>query len=433
MRVLISLLFAFVFLFSSEIKIATFNVENLFDGTTQGTEYKEFRGKNWSNAKYQRKLSQIASLLKEMDADIVGLQEIENRAVLENLAKVSGYKYSYFSKSKSSPIGVGIISKLPFAKTSTYRPRGVITRDIIKADFEYEGAKFSVYNTHFLAATNEFKDRKRNARELERFTQNAKNAVVLGDFNTEYGARSLLNDMIKNNGFVDLWSEYTLKKSSHKSGRAIDHILLSKDLLKNGALKYKSKSFKVYANHKSISDHYPLVFTLTLDEQIKDVKIKPNSINEFYGKTELEFPFILKDVVVTFKDKNGFALADKSKRGVYVFDRENSLKEGEIVDIKVFGVGFYQENFQIDDFEILSKKGTTRVENYTLNQKELMSARHGDVIGSISGAVKDGYFDTKFGKIRIHSFERKLNNINYTTFQNAFFTVYKGEKELIVK
>lgn len=435
MRVLLVFLFSFLFLFGSELKIATYNVENLFDGINQGTEYKDFdtRSSNWNNAKYQRKLELVSNLLKEIDADIVALQEIENKGVLENLAKKSGYEYSYFSKSRNSPIGVGVVSKIPFSKTSFYRPKDIKTRDIVRVDFEYNNFKFSIFTTHFLAKNNELIYRKRNARALEEAIKNTNNVIILGDFNTEYGKNSLLNEMTNNNNLVNLWRDYTLKKSSHITGRAIDHIMISKDFFKNKNLSYKQKSFKIYDKISNISDHYPLIFTLTVDEQEFTKAIKPASINEFYGKINLEFPFVLKDLVVTFKDKNGFAVADKTRRGVYVFDRDSDLKVGEKIDIEIFSTGFFQNNFQIDSSKILSKKGMTNLDEYTLNENELCDARHADVINEISGVVKNGYLNTKFETIKIHSFDKELSDTNNQVFRNAFFTIFKGEKELIVK
>ena len=43
MRILISIILFFGVLFSSELKIATYNVENLFDDRISGSEYSEFK------------------------------------------------------------------------------------------------------------------------------------------------------------------------------------------------------------------------------------------------------------------------------------------------------------------------------------------------------------------------------------------------------
>ena len=92
MRILTLLLLFITFFFAAEIRIATFNVENLFDGKNHGTEYRDFeisRNSNWNNERYQKKSKAISNLIKELNADIISLQEIENKCVIKRLAKVS--------------------------------------------------------------------------------------------------------------------------------------------------------------------------------------------------------------------------------------------------------------------------------------------------------------------------------------------------------
>ena len=99
MRVL-ALLFAMFFCGASaaELKIASFNVQNLFDGVNDGTEYADFeigRG-GWSEQKYERKLQAVADEISAFNVDILGLQEIENEAVLKALAQKAGYGFYKF-------------------------------------------------------------------------------------------------------------------------------------------------------------------------------------------------------------------------------------------------------------------------------------------------------------------------------------------------
>ena len=61
MKLFLTLIFSFYFLVAGELKIATFNVENLFDATIQGTEYNDFRT-NWNNAKFRAKLKNISPI-----------------------------------------------------------------------------------------------------------------------------------------------------------------------------------------------------------------------------------------------------------------------------------------------------------------------------------------------------------------------------------
>ena len=75
--------------------IAFYNVENLFDtinapGKRDG-EYTPCGAKEWDTEKYKQKLDRIAQVIASIDSTeslaAIGLAEIENRLVLEDLSK----------------------------------------------------------------------------------------------------------------------------------------------------------------------------------------------------------------------------------------------------------------------------------------------------------------------------------------------------------
>ncbi len=85
--------------------IAFYNIENLFD-TIPGSNDREFSPtseKKWNTTKYNKKLDDIASVIKDIGADvtgsapaILGLSEIENISVLHDLVKAKDIaKYNY--------------------------------------------------------------------------------------------------------------------------------------------------------------------------------------------------------------------------------------------------------------------------------------------------------------------------------------------------
>ena len=120
MRVLVALIFLFSLLFSSELKIATYNVENLFDDKISGSEYSDFKSNRWNSAKYQQKLRKISRVLRELNADVVALNEIENENVIKELANLSGYKFYKFATLKGSPVGLGLLSKYRISDSEIY-------------------------------------------------------------------------------------------------------------------------------------------------------------------------------------------------------------------------------------------------------------------------------------------------------------------------
>jgi len=84
-------------------KVASYNVENLFDLKDDKREYPEYMpytGFKWDNATYAKKLEHIAKVLCDLDAHIVGLQEIESETALNDLIttiKNNGCKdYKYY-------------------------------------------------------------------------------------------------------------------------------------------------------------------------------------------------------------------------------------------------------------------------------------------------------------------------------------------------
>ncbi len=257
-------------LVATEIKIATYNTENLFDAKTQGTEYASFKGRKWSAAKYEKKLNSVATAIKAINADVIALQEIENEGVLKRLKEITGYEYSYFATTKKAPVGLGILSKLPLINTKKIVINGVKTRPIISAQIELNGQKINLITAHLPSFQNSKKWRKKAADELIRAAKKSGDmSVILGDFNSHYGKDFALNALKPTH--KNLWSDFNGKKRSYKKGGTLDHILLSNDLfsgIKSGffakepKVVYKKGSFRVEFAGGEASDHYALSVVL---------------------------------------------------------------------------------------------------------------------------------------------------------------------------
>ena len=111
------LYFIFIFttsLHSLDFKVASYNVENFFDLHYDKTEYQEFipYSKHWNNKSFKNKLKNISKIIKDLDADILALQEIESLKVIDSLLKNNPqYKYHVFYKNEDSAIGLAVLSK----------------------------------------------------------------------------------------------------------------------------------------------------------------------------------------------------------------------------------------------------------------------------------------------------------------------------------
>ena len=146
-RSLVFFMLATTLLGSQTIKIATYNVENLFDLVRNGNEYVEYIPNTkwrWNRTTLNKKLKNISKVIVDIDADIIALEEIENLRSLKNLkAQLSKdglyYKYYAISDRKHTTTKVAILSKYPLvyakelAVTSTRKYRNILE---VKVDID---------------------------------------------------------------------------------------------------------------------------------------------------------------------------------------------------------------------------------------------------------------------------------------------------------
>ena len=148
------------------IPIAFYNVENLFDCNDDANDDAEFlpQGKReWTNERYQEKLNNIARVLGSIadnGAAVVGLAEVENRHVLEDLVRIPNIrKRKYGIIHYDSPDPRGIDCALLY-DARVFRPKSsgvrfialpdespIPTRDILFATGTIENEVF-----HFIVA-----------------------------------------------------------------------------------------------------------------------------------------------------------------------------------------------------------------------------------------------------------------------------------------
>lgn len=430
MRVLVALIFLFSLLFSSELKIATYNVENLFDDKISGSEYSDFKSNRWNSAKYQQKLRKISRVLRELNADVVALNEIENENVIKELANLSGYKFYKFATLKGSPVGLGLLSRYRISDSEIYVVPDVKTRPILMSRVEFEGHSIEFFIAHFPAAKNPIKHRIAAANTMKKAVKNSKNGVILGDLNSNYGYKFLLNGL---DGWTNLWEFLpSYQRSSYKNGKsAIDHIILSKDLMGKN-LRYKDGSFGVFkANFMddSYSDHYPLYATLSLQEDIKDVPSKLISQIKSVNSNRAKITGM-----VMYKDKNGYILADESRRGIYVYEKNPTLILGTKVEAVVNRVEDYKGNIEITSLSYIAVDTDFKGDEskYLLDKNDINSATSGDVIGDIILDIKGGFATISKNKFKIYSPNRNIND-GKMSVKRAVVWNYKGQKELIIE
>lgn len=251
MRVLLVFLFL-VLSASASVKIASYNVNNLFDGKNDGSEYDDYKKggkKKWNEQKYQKKLKQVCADVKAINADVILLLEIENDAVLRALANCSGYDYRIFANGNDeAPVGLGFLSRIKINNYKSFIVPRVKTRPILQINISDAGRSLNLFGAHFPAIKNSFEKRLNAAKTMQRAVHGVKNAIILGDLNSNYDKDFLLRDNLKD--FTSIWEQVKNKKS-YKHGGTLDHIMLSNDLFK--AIRAK---FEVIEN--TSSDHFAL-------------------------------------------------------------------------------------------------------------------------------------------------------------------------------
>jgi len=146
-----------------EITIMSWNVENLFDGNDDGTEYREFDpgGGDWDTARYHTRLSAVGRVITEfMDPvpDIICLQEIEHEGVVEDLLKWNlkqyGFKYSAVTDDPGSAIQMGIVSRFPITRVKVHNAilagnLGYHLRPVLEVEILLGDESVIVLNNHW--------------------------------------------------------------------------------------------------------------------------------------------------------------------------------------------------------------------------------------------------------------------------------------------
>lgn len=284
------------------LKIAFYNVENLFDLEYDGSEYPEYMPGNagWSEQMLKRRLENISSVIGAINADIIALCEIEDEDALTLLQKQlaqSGVKYNFkaitqfLGKSSTSPC---ILSKVPIEKSRSLLvnvPQGK-TRDILEADLSLKNSKMKLFVNHWPSKKNDDKWRIEAAKVLQkRISELPGNTefIVLGDFNTNFNEakqnKSDINSIlgttrsISENGItywtensigesygtikmVDLWQDVhgNNRFSLIYKGRyqTLDRILLPKTLFDSTGWSYLDNSFCSFTmNGKLLKNNVP--------------------------------------------------------------------------------------------------------------------------------------------------------------------------------
>ena len=140
---------------------AVWNVQALFDGEETGDEYDDYQNAaGWNREKYTARLTALSgalSLLTEKGApDLVGLVEVENAGVLEDLVRdplaKPGYTETFFANVPGAALGLGVLSRFPLVEARVHSASsidGITPRPVLEIRIEPQGKPLILFLCHW--------------------------------------------------------------------------------------------------------------------------------------------------------------------------------------------------------------------------------------------------------------------------------------------
>ncbi len=264
-----------------DLYLAFWNVENLFDTVDDPSvegdeEFTPSSAKAWTDERLATKTANLARVITDMNdgrgPDILGLCEIENRAVAELLvASLASLQREYQMVQRDSPSGRGIDCAVIYDRQRmTLRSHDFIlvaagnTRDIVEAEFAVGNHRLHVFVNHWPSRANPESHRIIAATTLrERIDQlltadRAADIVVLGDLNDEPSDVSV-RQYLRTSGDIASLEPGVLYNSMwpvhldidagtyvfENRWEVIDHVIISAGLLQGDGLRWLSGTTEV--------------------------------------------------------------------------------------------------------------------------------------------------------------------------------------------
>lgn len=193
----VALLMASVSAQSQQTKIAFYNVENLFDTIKSplinDVDFTPKGANNWTSQKYQTKIQNIAKVIDDIRADIIGIAEVENEGVVRDLLTAMKSDYNYIHRNTSDSRGIDLAL---FYKGDTFFPKKIeqvvgagLSRELLVVHGDLHDTPITIIVCHMPSMMNSTTYRNRAATSLRTFVESllkadsGKKIVIMGDFN----------------------------------------------------------------------------------------------------------------------------------------------------------------------------------------------------------------------------------------------------------
>jgi len=271
MRKLCFLLFLTISLYAQgvTVKIAAYNVENLFDLKYSGTEYSEYIPNTiwqWNRKNYRKKLQNISKVILDINPDIIALTEIESDLALKDLQKELSHRGLYFryraiANKKRTSVRSAILSKYPIRKQEIVVSHSYGVRNILEAKVIINSKPLYIYVNHWKAKSGPESKRilyaKALKKRLDKLPKNT-NYILTGDFNEHYEEHKTFKRKRKHNDTKGITGINHVLKTIDKKGELYTKKTLEKDGNYNLWMEVPASNrwTHIYKGKKEALDHF---------------------------------------------------------------------------------------------------------------------------------------------------------------------------------
>lgn len=285
----ITILCLLSFVWGQSLRVGFWNVENLFDleddPTTRDEEFALGGRKNVTQEIYDLKLKNCSYVLADLNADVLGLCEVENYFVLNELNRAYGnrdYKIIHYDSPDSRGIDnsllydANVFNVVETKPIENNLPSGKPTRDILYVKGEYAGHILHIYVNHWPSNYGGKEQAIPKRRATARLLVNEVGKILSKDPEAEIILLGDFNEGPKDNNVLSLESANMINLMKPMMGKAkigtyvyrgedlfLDQVIVSNGLRDNkgliaGKAQILDKPF--YRQQEGDYAHYPFRF-----------------------------------------------------------------------------------------------------------------------------------------------------------------------------
>ncbi|MDY8135295.1 endonuclease [Aquimarina sp. 2201CG5-10] len=307
--------------------VAFYNLENLFDTKdnphTLDDDFLPESEKNWNQKRYEKKLFKLGTAISNVGFNktgkapvILGVAEVENKAVLEDLARTKhlinkNYGVVHYESPDERGIDVGLLYQKDFFEVTYSESIKVLvdnengerdyTRDILHVTGNLNNEEIHILVNHWpsrrdgaeLTAYKRITAAQKNREIIDRIIGENPNAkiMIMGDFNDDPSSESVKQHLVQQDlynpmewlhtryrgtlsyrGRWNLFDQIIFSHNFHKYEKGnhsfSEAAIFDNDFLKIYKGRYKGTPFRTYAGGKyrgGYSDHFPVYVQLKLN------------------------------------------------------------------------------------------------------------------------------------------------------------------------